>query len=129
MKTLRKITIVAAILATAAVIKPAVSSNADDQIVVTIRGNVKTVDFNGELQSSIGYTTEISSPLYTAENFVSFAIDSVSAINAGTYSMGLSSANFCNICPKFKNVVFVVYDGSLSISDEKTPKTPLASEK
>lgn len=129
MKTRRILTIVAVALASFAIIKPAVSSNYDEQVVVTIKGNIKTVEYNGELQSSIGYTTEISSPLYSAENIVSFAIDSVSATNAGTYSMGISSSDFSNCNPKFKNVVFVVYDGQLCINDSNMPQSPLAIEK
>lgn len=126
---INKILAAAFTLTTFAIINPAASSNNDEQVIVTIKGNVKTVDFNGEIQSSIGYTTEISSPDYTADSFLSFAIDSVSATNAGTYSMGISSSDFCNINPNFKNVIFVVYDGLLLISDKNTPKAPLASEK
>lgn len=126
---INKILAAAFTLTTFAIINPAASSNNDEQVIVTIKGNVKTVDFNGEIQSSIGYTTEISSPDYTADSFLSFAIDSVSATNAGTYNMGISSSDFCNINPNFKNVIFVVYDGLLLISDKNTPKAPLASEK
>ncbi len=129
---LKVLAIVTMALAATTIVKQTAKATADqndEQIVVTIRGNVTTVEYNGELQTSIGYTTEISSPLYSADNFLSFAIDSVSATNAGTYSMGISSTDFCNISPKFKNVVFVVYDGLLTISDDNTTKMPLASEK
>lgn len=127
---MKVLAIVAMALVATTIVNPnAKAGSNDEQIVVTIKGNVQTVDFNGELQSSIGYTTEISSPLYSADNFLSFAIDSVSATNAGTYSMGISSSDFCNINPNFKNVVFVVYDGQLSIGDENAPKIQLASEK
>ena len=91
-------------------------NNCNNKVVVAIKGNVKTVDYNGELQSSIGYTVEINSKLYTTEDFVSYATDSVSAVNVGTYAMGISSADFCNVNPAFKNVEFVVVDGSLSIN-------------
>lgn len=127
---MKVLAIVAMALVATTIVNPnAKAGSNDEQIVVTIKGNVKTVEYNGEIQSLVGYTTEISSPLYSADNIVSFAKDSVSATNAGTYSMGLSSSDFFNCNVKFKNVVFVVYDGLLSISDENAPKIQLASEK
>lgn len=92
--------------------------NNDNTIVVTIKGNIKNVTFNGERQSSIGYTVETNSDLYTTEDFVCYATDSVSAVNVGTYPMRISSADFCNVNPNYKDVVFVVVDGCLSISDD-----------
>ena len=71
------------------------------------------------MQSAIGYTIETNSENYTADDFVCYATDSVSATDAGTYNMGISSADFCNVNPNFKNVEFVVVDGSITISDEE----------
>ena len=42
--------------------------------------------------------------------------------------MGISSDDFFNVNPNFKDVEFVVVDGSLSISDDVMLQ-PLASEK
>ena len=89
----------------------------DETVIVTIHGNVKSVDYNGRRQSAVGYTVESSSKLYTADDFVSYAIDSVSATKAGVYAMGICSDDFCNVNPKFKNVEFVVVDGYLTIND------------
>lgn len=106
-----------------------VLKNNDNTIVVTIKGNIKNVTYNGHRQSSIGYTVETNSDSYTTEDFVCYATDSVSAVNAGTYAMGISAADFCNVNPNYKDVVFVVVDGSLSISDDPTVENPsLASE-
>lgn len=92
--------------------------NNDNTIVVTIKGNIKNVTFNGQRQSAIGYTVETNSDLYTADDFVCYATDSVSAVNAGTYPMRISSNDFCNVNPNYKDVVFVVEDGCLRISDD-----------
>ena len=89
----------------------------DEAVIVTIHGNVKNVDYNGRRQSAVGYTVESSSKRYTADDFVCYAIDSVSATKAGVYAMGISSDDFCNVNPKFKNVEFVVVDGYLAIND------------
>ena len=108
--------VMTAVIATGAL----VFKNNDNTIVVTIKGNIKNVSFNGQRQSAIGYTVETNSDLYTADDFVCYATDSVSAVNAGTYSMGISDADFCNVNPNYKDVVFVVVDGCLSISDDQT---------
>lgn len=91
----------------------------NSKVIVAIRGNIKNVDYNGQRQSVIGYSVAISNSLYTTEDFVSYATDSVSATEAGTYAMGISSSDFCNVNPAFKNVEFVVFDGRLSINDNR----------
>ena len=115
------ISIVVVAIALVAVVTSATSAlkSSDNKVVVHIRGNVKNVTYNGHLQSAIGYTIETNSENYTADDFVCYATDSVSATDAGTYKMGISSADFCNINPDFKNVEFVVVDGSITISDEE----------
>ena len=120
MKKKRIISVVAIAVVMFTVVASATSllKSSDNKVVVTIRGNVKNVTYNGHLQSSIGYTVETNSANYTTDDFVCYATDSVSATNAGTYAMGISSNDFCNVNPEFKDVVFVVVDGSLSISDE-----------
>lgn len=95
------------------------SEDYNSTVVVTIKGNTKNVEYNGERHSVIGYTIETSSRHYSADDFVCYAIDSVSAVKAGTYHMGISSNDFCNVNPKYKNVVFEVIDGSLSIVNNR----------
>lgn len=99
----------------------AISEDYNRTVIVTIKGNVKNVKFNGRRQSSVGYTIETNSRHYNSNDFVCYAIDSVSAVQTGTYNMGISSDDFCNVNPKYKNVVFVVTDGSLSINDSQSP--------
>lgn len=97
----------------------ATTENYDSTVVVTIKGNTKSVEYNGKRHSVVGYTIESSSRHYTADDFVCYATDSVSAVKAGTYPMGISSNDFCNVNPKYKNVVFEVVDGSLSIINNR----------
>jgi hypothetical protein len=117
-KRIISIVAIAVVMFTVVVSATSILKRSDNRVVVTIRGNVKNVTYNGHLQSSIGYTVETNSKDYTTDDFVCYATDSVSATNAGTYAMGISSAEFCNINPDFKDVVFIVVDGSLSISEE-----------
>lgn len=110
------------VVAAAALVSSALYAFMSDnsKVRVVIKGNAKNVNYNGSMQSSIGYTVEISSPEYTIEDFVCYAIDSVSATNVGTYSMGISSNDFYNINPKFSDVEFVVEDGYLCINGDMT---------
>ncbi len=130
MKTSKKITVMAMAMIAVATIKPIAFANNvnEDKVVVTIKGNVKEVSYNGQMQSVVGHSVEISNPNYTTEDFVCYAIDSVSADVAGTYTMGISSADFCNVNPNFSDVIFVVVDGYLSIKDEQSPNGALAKE-
>ena len=119
---------IAAVMFTVITTATTVLKNDESKVVVTIKGNIKNVSYNGQMQSSIGYTVESSSANYTTDDFVCYAIDSVSATKAGVYAMGISSDDFFNVNPNFKDVEFVVVDGSLSISDDVMLQ-PLASEK
>ncbi len=127
-KKLFSVVAIAAVMFTVITTATTVLKNDESKVVVTIKGNIKNVSYNGQMQSSIGYTVESSSANYTTDDFVCYAIDSVSATKAGVYAMGISSDDFFNVNPNFKDVEFVVVDGSLSISDDVMLQ-PLASEK
>ena len=127
-KKLFSVVAIAAVMFTVITAATTVLKNDESKVVVTIKGNIKNVSYNGQMQSSIGYTVESSSANYTPDDFVCYAIDSVSATKAGVYAMGISSDDFFNVNPNFKDVEFVVVDGSLSISDDVMLQ-PLASEK
>ena len=87
-----------------------------DAVVVTITGKTDTKPYNGSEQSVTGYEFKSSNPLYT-ENCFSFTGSAVAAGNdAGTYEMGLKAEQFTNTSKNFKNVEFVVTDGSLTIN-------------
>lgn len=127
-KKLFSIVAIALVMFTVITAATTVLKNDESKVVVTIKGNIKNVSYNGHLQSSIGYTVESSSANYTTDDFVCYATDSVSATKAGVYAMGISSDDFCNVNPNFKEVEFVVVDGCLSITDDVMLQ-PLASEK
>ena len=127
-KKLFSIVAIASVMFTVITAATTVLKNDESKVVVTIKGNIKNVSYNGHLQSSIGYTVESSSANYTTDDFVCYATDSVSATKAGVYAMGISSDDFCNVNPNFKDVEFVVVDGCLSITDDVMLQ-PLASEK
>ena len=127
-KKLLGIVAIAAVMFTVITAATSILKNDESKVIVTIKGNIQNVSYNGKMQSAIGYTVESSSARYTTDDFVCYATDSVSATKAGVYAMGISSDDFCNVNPEFKDVEFVVVDGCLSISDDITIQ-PLASDK
>lgn len=122
MKTQRNLLIAVLSVTALAITNPAICTNkkniCNEQVVVTIKGNVKNTVCNNQKHTVTGYTVEISNPLYTTDDFACFAPDSVSAISEGIYRMGISSTDFININTKFNNVVFAVEDGYLCIKDD-----------
>ena len=86
-----------------------------DKVTVTITGYTDTVTYNGAEQSVTGYETAISNPLYTADDFTFSGTDTAKGIDADTYAMGLTAAQFENISHNFTNVEFTVTDGWLKI--------------
>lgn len=94
-----------------------------DTVVVTITGNTDTKVYNGAEQSVIGYTVKISDPKYTEADFKFTGDPKASRTDVGTTPMGLNTDQFENNNKNFKNVTFVVEDGSLTIT-----KRPLTIE-
>ncbi len=94
-----------------------------DTVVVTITGNTDTKVYNGAEQSVTGYTVKISGPKYTEADFKFTGDPKASRTDVGTTPMGLNTDQFENNNKNFKNVTFVVEDGSLTIT-----KRPLTIE-
>ena len=99
-----------------------------DTVVVTIKGNTDTKVYNGAERSVTGYTVvSISDTNYKDTDFSLKA--GVEAKATGTnasdtaYPMGLTADSFVNNNSNFKNVTFVVEDGSLTVT-----KRPLTIE-
>ena len=97
-------------------------------VIVTIKGNTDSKVYNGTEQSVTGFTVvSISDTNYKATDF-SLKVG-VEAKATGTnasdtaYPMGLTADSFVNNNSNFKNVTFVVEDGSLTIT-----KRPLTIE-
>ena len=91
----------------------------DAAVVVTIKENGGTAIYDGQSHTVSGYTiVSISNPLYTASDFktVDDAVLSISKVDAGTYNMPITAADFENINVNFSNVTFVITDNTLVIS-------------
>ena len=86
-----------------------------DKVTVTITGYTDTVTYNGAERSVTGYETAISNPLYKAEDFTFSGEAIAKGIDADTYKMNLTAAQFENISHNFTNVEFTVTDGWLKI--------------
>ena len=87
-----------------------------DKVTVTITEHSGSELYDGAEKTVTGYTvTAISNKLYKEADFTFSGDATVKGINAGTYPMGLKSADFSNISKNFSNVEFAIVDGSLSI--------------
>mgnify|MGYP004535109103 CR=1 FL=1 len=86
-----------------------------DKVTVTITGYTDTVTYNGAERFVTGYETAISNPLYTAKDFTFSGEAIAKGIDADTYKMNLTAAQFENISHNFTNVEFTVTDGWLKI--------------
>lgn len=88
-----------------------------DKVTVTIKGGKSSVTYNGEEHTVSGYkVSDISNPLYTANDFSFSGTAEAKGKNADLYKMGLKAADFANTSNNFTNVEFVVADGQLEIT-------------
>lgn len=87
------------------------------EVVVTITENSGSAKYDGTEKTVTGYkVTSISDPLYK-ESYFTFSGDAtIKGTDAGTYNMNLAPGDFNNNNGNFKNVRFVIYDGTLVIS-------------
>ena len=100
----------------------------DGEVVVTITGHTKTVDYDGNEKTVTGYDVSITEgSKYTTSDFTFKGNAEAKGTAAGTYQMNLSSTQFSNTNTNFTKVTFVVNDGYLTITpksinpeDEKT---------
>ena len=103
-------------------------------VVVTIKGQTKTVTYDGEEHTAWQYDViDISDPLYIkaqdeVPNFWNKNAKGARGTDAGTYAMGWEAADFENTNTNFSNVEFVVVDGKLEIS-KRSVKLTSASDK
>ena len=103
-------------------------------VVVTIKGQTKTVTYDGEEHTAWKYDViDISDPLYIkapdeVPNFWNKNAKGARGTDAGTYAMGWEAADFENTNTNFSNVEFVVVDGKLEIS-RRSVKLTSASDK
>ena len=100
----------------------------DGEVVVTITGHSDTVEYDGNEKAVSGYEVAITEgSKYTTDDFTFNGTAEAKGTEAGTYPMNLAADKFTNTNDNYKNVRFVVNDGSLTITpksinpeDEKT---------
>ena len=97
-----------------------------DTVIVTIRGNKDTVEYDGQKHEVNGYeVVSISNTLYTEADFgfANGAAAHAEGTDADEYPMNLTTDSFVNRNANFSAVTFVVEDGKLTITkrglDEK----------
>ena len=89
----------------------------DAEVTVTIKGHEATATYDGDPHSVEGYEIiDISNELYTKDDVQFTGEAKAEGIEAGTYLMNLTEAQFSNTNSNFKKVTFVVEDGSLTIN-------------
>ena len=104
-------------------------------VVVTIKGQTKTVTYDGEEHTAWKYDViDISDPLYIkapdeVPNFWNKNAKGARGTDAGTYAMGWEAADFENTNTNFSNVTFVVTDGSLTITKRAVTLTSASDKK
>ena len=104
-------------------------------VVVTIKGQTKTVTYDGEEHTAWKYDViDISDPLYITApdevpNFWNKNAKGARGTDAGTYAMGWEAADFENTNANFSNVTFVVTDGSLTITKRPVTLTSASDKK
>ena len=92
----------------------------DGEVVVTITGHSDSVEYDGNEKSVSGYDVAITEgSKYTTSDFTFNGNAEAKGTEAGTYPMNLAADQFTNTNDNYKNVRFVVNDGSLTI----TPKS------
>jgi len=85
-------------------------------VTVTITGATTTADYDGQPHTVSGYEATASSDLFDVDKDISFSgTDSATRTDAGTTEMGLDPSQFTCTNPNFKDVVFEVTDGSVTI--------------
>ncbi len=88
-----------------------------DKVVVTITENSGTATYDGTEKTVTGYkVTDISSNLYTKDDFEFKGDATVKGTDAGTYNMELKPGDFENKNANFKSVEFKIVDGTLKIA-------------
>ena len=86
------------------------------EVVVTITENGGSAKYDGTEKTVTGYDAVSSNPLYTANDYRFSGDATIKGTDAGTYDMNLSPEDFTNTNGNFKNVRFVINDGTLVIS-------------
>ncbi|MBR6787796.1 MAG: InlB B-repeat-containing protein, partial [Clostridia bacterium] len=84
-----------------------------DKVTVTITENSGSEKYDGTEKTITGYTVSIDNELYTEADFTFSGNATVKGTDAGSYPMELKASDFTNNSKNFKNVEFVIVDGTL----------------
>ena len=96
-----------------------------DEITVTITEHSAEHVYDGTEKTVTGYDVKsISNKHYTKDDFTFTGKAEVKGTNVGEYPMNVQASDFTNNSHNFKNVTFIIEDGSLKI----TPKSIVPSE-
>ena len=88
-----------------------------DEVIVTITENSGSAKYDGTEKTVTGYeVTSISDPLYKESDFTFSGDATIKGTDADTYNMNLAPEDFKNTNGNFKNVRFMINDGTLVIS-------------
>ncbi|MBQ9305065.1 InlB B-repeat-containing protein, partial [Butyrivibrio sp.] len=87
-----------------------------DEVVVTITGHKNVADYDGTEHTAEGYDFDISSNLYTVNDFTFKGSATAARTDAGTTNMGLAAEQFENKNSNFKKVTFNVTDGYVTVN-------------
>ncbi len=87
-----------------------------DEVVVTIKENSGTYEYDGTEKKVTGYTVSINNAKYTEDDFTFSGDATVTRTDAGTSNMELKESDFKNKNDNFENVKFVIEDGQLKIT-------------
>ncbi len=85
-------------------------------VTVKIRGEQKTVTFDGQEHAVSGFVVETDNALYTEADLTFIGKAEAKATHAGTVKMGLSAAQFANRNGNFRDVAVEVEDGFVTVS-------------
>ena len=96
-----------------------------DKVTVTIKEHSAEHVYDGTEKTVTGYDVKsISNKLYTKDDFTFSGTAEAKGTNVGEYPMNVQASDFTNNSHNFKNVTFIIEDGSLKI----TPKSIVPSE-
>lgn len=88
----------------------------NDGVVVTITEKSGNATYDGTEKTVTGYDVSISDSSYDESDFTFSGTAEIKGTTAGTYNMELKPSDFANTNSNFKDVQFVIVDGSLVIS-------------
>ncbi|MBO4806755.1 MAG: hypothetical protein J5554_12010, partial [Paludibacteraceae bacterium] len=96
-------------------------------VLVSVKGNKRSVNCDGILHVVSGYTWNANSGLYAASDFNYRGDSLISGMTVGSYDMQLDSADFENTNPNF-NVTFKLENGWLLVRPATTPKPIIVTD-